>query len=125
LKNAPPPKSVFAAGVQQLSLDKAFEVGKTFYTDGIFYSISQPKDSSEAITVSALSKNAMHESATDAVYIDQYSGNVLGKLNFSERSTGAQVRSTFKPIHTGSIWGLPSKIIAFLVCLFGVSFPIT
>jgi uncharacterized iron-regulated membrane protein len=35
------------------------------------------------------------------------------------------VRSTFKPVHTGSIWGLPSKIVAFVVCLFGVSFPIT
>ena len=64
-------------------------------------------------------------SATDAVYIDQYSGKVLGTLKFEERSLGARVRSTFKPVHTGSIWGTPSKIIAFIVCLFVVSFPIT
>jgi uncharacterized iron-regulated membrane protein len=84
-----------------------------------------PKDSSEAVSVSALSKNAVHESATDAVYIDQYSGEVLGQLEFKNKSLGAKVRSTFKPVHTGSIWGTPSKIIAFIVCLFGVTFPIT
>jgi uncharacterized iron-regulated membrane protein len=50
---------------------------------------------------------------------------VLGTLAFSQRSLGARVRSTFKPVHTGSIWGTPSKIIAFIVCLFGVTFPIT
>ncbi|HLL45027.1 MAG TPA: PepSY-associated TM helix domain-containing protein, partial [Segetibacter sp.] len=33
--------------------------------------------------------------------------------------------ATFKPLHVGSIYGLPSKIIAFLVCFLGVTFPIT
>jgi uncharacterized iron-regulated membrane protein len=87
--------------------------------------VQAAKDSTEAITVSALRKDALHESATDAAYIDQYSGRLLGTLRFEERSLGARVRSSFKPIHTGSIWGTPSKILAFIVCLFGVSFPIT
>jgi uncharacterized iron-regulated membrane protein len=84
-----------------------------------------PKDSTEAVSVSRLGTDAAHESATDVVYIDQYSGSVLGKQAFGDRSLGAQVRSTFKPVHTGSIWGMPSKIIAFIVCLLGVTFPIT
>ena len=46
-------------------------------------------------------------------------------MAFSERSLGARVRSSFKPVHTGSIWGTPSKVIAFVVCLFGASFPVT
>jgi uncharacterized iron-regulated membrane protein len=50
---------------------------------------------------------------------------VLGQLRFEDRSLGAQVRSTFKPVHTGSIGGIPTKIIAFITCLFGVSFPVT
>ncbi len=28
-------------------------------------------------------------------------------------------------MHTGSIYGWPSKILAFVVCVFGVSFPVT
>jgi uncharacterized iron-regulated membrane protein len=59
------------------------------------------------------------------VYIDQYSGAVLGQLPFEQRSLGAKTRSYFKPVHTGSIWGTPSKILAFIVCLLGVTFPIT
>ena len=125
LKNPPPPKSVFVADAQSISFDEALATAKTMYTDVEFYSVTLPKDSAEAVSVSVLSKRAVHESATDALYIDQYSGKVLGRLLFKDKSPGARVRSTFKPVHTGSIWGTPSKIIAFLVCLFGVSFPIT
>jgi uncharacterized iron-regulated membrane protein len=28
-------------------------------------------------------------------------------------------------VHVGSIWGLPSKIIAVIVCILGASFPVT
>lgn len=125
LKAPSPPKSVYVIDAKRISYDDAFAAGRAVYTDAAFYNVSLPKDSADAITVSALSKNAVHENATDAVYLDQYSGTVLGKMTFADRSLGARVRSTFKPVHTGSIWGLPSKIIAFLVCLCGVTFPIT
>ena len=108
-----------------ISFDDALASAQTVYAGADYYNISMAKDSADAITVSALGKNAVHESATDAVYIDQYSGKVLGTMKFGERSSGAQVRSFFKPVHTGSIWGTPSKIIAFIVCLLGVTFPIT
>ncbi|MDB5197596.1 MAG: hypothetical protein JWP88_1967 [Flaviaesturariibacter sp.] len=125
LKAPPPPKSTFIAGAQKISADQAFNIAATTFNNAEWYSLSLPKDSADAVTVSALSSGAVHENATDAVYIDQYSGAVLGTLPYDKRSLGARVRSTFKPVHTGSIWGLPSKIIAFIVCLFGVSFPIT
>jgi len=125
LKPPPPPKSIYLAEAKCISFDKALAAAKTVYPSAEFYNLSTPKDSSEALNITALSHNSVHELATDAVYLDQYSGAVLGKMDFDDRSLGAQVRSTFKPVHTGSIWGMPSKIIAFIVCLFGVSFPIT
>lgn len=124
LKAAPPPKSVYT-NTEPVSLSNSLATAQSVYSDAVYYNLSLPKDSAEAITVSALPQNAIHESATDAVYIDQYSGKVLSQLPFSNRSVGAQVRSAFKPVHTGSIWGMPSKIIAFIVCLMGVTFPIT
>jgi uncharacterized iron-regulated membrane protein len=72
-----------------------------------------------------LSTDAVHETATDVLYLDQYSGEVVGQYLYSDRNTGAKVRATFRPVHVGSIWGLPSKIIALLVCLLGTSFPVT
>ncbi|HEV7333474.1 MAG TPA: PepSY-associated TM helix domain-containing protein [Flavisolibacter sp.] len=125
LKAPPPPKSTYVADAKRISFDKALAAAQTVYPSAEFYAIAMPKDSTEPISVSRLGADAVHESATDAVYIDQYSGAVLGKMAFGERSLGAQVRSAFKPVHTGSIWGTPSKIIAFVVCLLGVTFPIT
>jgi len=125
IKAPPPPKSRYIADAKKITFDKALAAAKTVYPAGEFYSVSMPKDSAEAVSVTTLGHDAAHESATDAVYIDQYSGVVIGKMAFGDRSLGAQVRSTFKPVHTGSIWGTPSKIIAFIVCLLGVTFPIT
>jgi uncharacterized iron-regulated membrane protein len=125
MKAPEPPKSAYVADAKRISFDKALAAAQTVYPSADFYNIAMPKDSTEPISVSRLGADAAHESATDAVYIDQYSGAVLGKMAFGERSLGAQVRSAFKPIHTGSIWGTPSKIIAFITCLLGVTFPIT
>ncbi|MGZ8538671.1 MAG: PepSY-associated TM helix domain-containing protein [Flavisolibacter sp.] len=124
-KNPPPPKSNFGAGAETILFDQALTVAKKQYPDAQFYSITRPKDSADIFSVSSLPGNPVHESATDALYIDQYTGAVAGKLEFKDRSLGARVRSSFKPIHTGSIWGTPSKILAFIVCLLGVTFPIT
>ena len=125
MKPPAPPKSDYVAEAKPISFDKALAATRTVYPQASFYNLSAPKDSTEAYTVSALGLDPAHESATDAVYLDQYSGTVLGQLPFAERSTGAKARSFFKPVHTGSIWGTPSKIIAFIVCLLGVTFPIT
>src|SRR5215213_1458781 len=111
LKNPAPPKSAYVADAKRISVDHALASAKTIYADAQFYSVSLPTDSSQSITVIALGKHPVHEAATDAVYIDQYSGNVLGKLWVSEKNLGGRVRSTFKPVHTGSIGGTPTKIL--------------
>ena len=125
LKAPPPPNSVYMEGAKKVKAQLALDKAKEIYPVAQFYSLSMPKDSVGTMTIQVLGNNAVHESATDAVYIDQYAGTVAGTQTFSQRSLGAKVRSAFKPVHTGSIWGTPSKIIAFIVCLFGVSFPIT
>jgi uncharacterized iron-regulated membrane protein len=125
IKPAAPPKSTVVPDAAQISFAAAYTAGKTVYPEAEFYNIAMPKGKEDAINITVLDKDAMHEGATHAVYVDQYSGAILGGLPFGERSLGAQVRSTFKPVHTGSIWGTPSKIIAFIVCLFGTTFPVT
>lgn len=120
-----PPKSVMMDGGKRISSDAALNVVTSMYASALFYNVQLPKDPADVVTVSVLPQKAAHENATDAVYLDQYSGAVVGTLPYNARSLGARVRSTFKPVHTGSIWGMPSKIVAFVVCLFGVSFPVT
>ena len=125
VKGPKPPQSILIGAKEKINLDFAYAVANKEMPEAVFYSLTLPKDSVEPFTISSLSTHAPHTSATDAIYLDQYSGKKIGQLYFTERSTGAQVRATFKPVHTGSIWGLPSKLIALIVCILGTSFPVT
>ncbi len=119
------PTSLYAENKKTISLDHAYAAAQKNFSNKDFYTIAVPKDSLSSIVITGLDKKAVHETATDVLYLDQYSGNVLGQYLFSDRNFGAQVRATFRPVHVGSIWGTPSKIIAIIVCLLGTSFPIT
>lgn len=109
---------------KRISYDSAFKVISNQVTDVQYYNLRAPNDSTGIFTVTALAIGA-HESAADNYYIDQYSGNLIGSLKYKDKNLGQRVRATFKPVHVGSIYGWPSKIIAFLVCVLGVTFPVT
>lgn len=126
LKNPEPPKSlVLADSVKKIGFDKVLSIISTTQPEVKYYNINAPKEKDEVYMVSVLRNDAAHETATDAYYIDAYSGTIAGKLLFKDRSTGAKVRSTFKPVHTGAIFGTTSKIIALLACLIGFILPVT
>ncbi|WBO86476.1 PepSY-associated TM helix domain-containing protein [Hymenobacter yonginensis] len=91
----------------------------------VYYSLQLPKDAAGSIKVATLRPNAVYDNATDEVYLDQYSGSVLKSQTYEQRNLGQRVRGLFKPVHTGAIFGWPSKIVSLVVCLLGVTFPIT
>jgi uncharacterized iron-regulated membrane protein len=124
MKPVEPPSSTYQADKQRIGYDSAFVAIQKAAPDVQFYILRAPNDSTGIFSATVLQIGA-HESAADNYYIDQYSGKVIGNLKFQDKNLGQRVRSTFKPVHVGSIYGLPSKIIAFLVCIFGVTFPIT
>lgn len=123
-KPAEPPKATDAAGTA-IGLDKALVAAQNTYANAVFYNVALPKDSADVFTVQALPKDAAHENATHTAYVHPFSGTVIKTMAFTERNAGQRARSFVKPLHTGSIWGLPSKIIAFVICILGASFPIT
>ncbi|WP_165699429.1 PepSY-associated TM helix domain-containing protein [Hymenobacter jejuensis] len=125
MKNPEPPKSQVLPGGKAIGLDAAYAAARSQAGDAAFFAIQLPKDSAESIRVNLLRPNAAHETAGDELYLDQYSGQVLGKLAFEDRNLGQRVRRTFRPIHVGSIFGTPSKIIALIVCFLGTTFPVT
>lgn len=124
MKPAEPPHSAMQQGKKRISYDSAFIAISKTVTDVQYYTLRAPSDSTGIFSAAVLRTGA-HESASDSYYIDQYSGQIIGKLQFKDRNLGQRIRSTFKPVHVGSIYGLPSKIIAFLVCVLGVTFPVT
>ncbi len=120
-----PPVSVADTNSNIISAEAAFQTALHLWKSAEYYSIILPKDSTDVYTISALNADAVHETASDQLFIDQYAGNILKTNLYKDRNLGQRIRSTFKPVHTGSILGWPGKVVAVITCLFGFSFPIT
>jgi uncharacterized iron-regulated membrane protein len=112
-------------GQPVISFEDILQLARNSIVDAEYYNISAPKDSLSAYAIGVLSAKAPHETATDNYYADRYEAIIIGTQKFSERNLGQRVRATFKPVHTSAIFGLPSKIIGFIACLLGASFPVT
>lgn len=61
----------------------------------------------------------------DELRFDRYSGKQLYRRNYNEKNRGEKLIAMNYDIHVGAIWGLPGKIIAFIVSLIAASLPVT
>ncbi|CAG5070209.1 hypothetical protein DYBT9623_02949 [Dyadobacter sp. CECT 9623] len=86
---------------------------------------TMPKTDSLSITVSKVNDNAAVSNIVSFLYFDKNNGNLVSKRLYENESRGMKARRLVYPIHTGNIWGLPTKIIAFIVALIAASLPVT
>ncbi|REA64332.1 PepSY domain-containing protein [Dyadobacter luteus] len=56
---------------------------------------------------------------------DQYTGKLLKTHYFTDKNPGEKLRGLNYEIHTGSILGLPGKILAFFASLIAASLPVS
>lgn len=84
-----------------------------------------PTDTVNSILVikGNLEKNIPNQSSI--VFFDKYTAKSIQEKPYEFFTQGDKVRRIIFPIHTGSIFGYPTKIIAFLVSLFAATSPIT
>ncbi|SNC61086.1 Uncharacterized iron-regulated membrane protein [Hymenobacter gelipurpurascens] len=108
-----------------LSPDAVLQLVLRQVPQAVYYSLQLPKDASASFKVATLRRGAVYENATDEMFLDQYTGKVLSQQTYEQRNLGQRVRGMFKPVHTGAVFGWPSKIIALVVCVLGFTFPIT
>lgn len=87
--------------------------------------IRMPSDTINSIMVIKLNIEKSIPNISSIAYFDKYTGEIVKIKPYESFSTGDKVRRLIYPIHTGSIYGYPTKILAFLVCLFAVTLPIT
>ena len=120
-----PPKSVMPAGAQPVSLDQVYAGARQQMPAAEFYQLNRPREADGTFTVTVMPADAAHERASNQLFFDQYSGARIGQLLFQDKNLGQRVRSTFYPVHVGSIGGVPGRIIAFLSCVAGFTFPVT
>lgn len=111
---------------QTITLQEALDIAnKEMDYEYRTLSASLPKDEKGTFEVNKNELARWNETVNDRVFIDQYSGAVVKKEIFADKSTGDKIASSIRALHFGDIYGLFSKIIYFISCLIATSLPIT
>jgi uncharacterized iron-regulated membrane protein len=118
------PLSVYRPGIAAISPEAAVSALSDKIADAENYTIRYPRDTAAVYIFNVLKKGSV-ELATDVYYVDQYSGKVAGSALYANKSLGQRIRGVIKPIHTGSIYGWPTQVLAFLITLVSLIFPVT
>ena len=126
----PMKKNEVPANRQQLPVATGFyekvcrETNRRLPNKGIV-SIGIPEKDSLSIVVSKENLEASIPNVVDFLYFERGTGELLKERLYRNESTGMKVRRMVYPIHTGSIYGWPTKVLAFFSCLVAVSLPVT
>ncbi|AMR28370.1 hypothetical protein A0257_15580 [Hymenobacter psoromatis] len=114
-----------AEGGPAIAYDAALRAGQATHPTADFWRIGAPKDPTAAIPVSAPSTLPLRSLGLDTLFVDRATGAVLGQHPYSRQTAGAQLRRLTKPLHTGEIGGIWTKILALVVTLCSLTFPVT
>lgn len=87
--------------------------------------VSVPLEDSLSINVFKENKEVRLANVASAAWFDRRSGEILRSRPYEKESTGMKIRRLIYPIHTGSAYGWPTRIIAFVVSLFAATLPVT
>lgn len=108
-------------------LDRAWYKVLTEETDAAgFYMTPYPADEEDAIEIIAYQDEGTWYNKNE-YYFDQYTlerYRVQGDV-YEEASLADQLMLLNYDIHVGAVWGLPGKILAFLISLVTASLPVT
>ncbi|MBC2607853.1 PepSY-associated TM helix domain-containing protein [Pelagicoccus albus] len=114
-----PPKSADAPeGVKQISPDKALSIAKAAYPNfgATDFTLDLPHPGTND-AFSVLGDITRPFEDIGAVFIDQHTGEILLSTSSESFPLPTHLTLLFYPIHTGSIFGLGTKVLAVLSCL--------
>lgn len=100
------------------------QTNKLLPNDGKLLLIFPEKDSL-SITASKRDDQAKISNIVNFLFFDHHTGELIAKRMYDNETTGMKVRRLIFPIHTGSLLGLPTQIIALLASLLAASLPVT
>lgn len=105
-------------------IDRIYSVLAASNQNALSFTINVPKKPKDVISISV--RNNIHTRYNTVRYqFDQYSGKLLKTSLFEDKNNGEKLRAMNYDIHTGSVLGLPGKILAFLAALVSASLPVT
>ncbi len=111
-----PAKVTAIPGAHQISLDRALEIARTALPGATPFYVPTVSPT-DAYVVRARFPEDLTPGGRSRVTIDSYTGDVLGVENSRTAPAGRRVETMNRAIHTGDIFGLPSKILMALASL--------
>lgn len=87
--------------------------------------ITVPPADSLSVRVSKLNLEASYSNVVDYIYYEKGTGRILQERLYKNETMGMKVRRIIYPIHTGNIYGWPTKVLALIGTLVAFSLPIT
>lgn len=117
--------SKYVANTRKVSIASVMLAANEFLIKDGMTSVVLPKDSVGSYLISSTSTGFFALAATDKITIDQYTGTILKHEKFSDKNFGEKIAATIRPLHTGEILGIFSKIVYFIFCLIATSLPVT
>ncbi len=117
-----PPKSIRKEGAVRLGVDEIIAIARREQSQREMY-IDFPHAAEDSFTVYAGDYDS--PSTLTFLYIDQYSGATLDAIRWGQLSAAAKTQVAAYSIHVGSIYGLPTKILAALVCVMIIAMSVT
>lgn len=110
---------------EALSPDQVLVIARKEFPFRGKVTLSLAKSPEASFEVTKKNDAKFNKEAFDKIVIDQYSGKILKKELFANKTTGQKIAAQMKAIHLGEIYGGFSKIIYFISCLIATSLPIT
>ena len=100
-----------------LALTEQLKIADAALPGAITKSIYFPSKPEETLQIRMKLPQENEEYGNSNVYLDQYSGKVLKVDNALKMPLGDRVLNSFVPLHYGTFWGLPSRILYVFVGL--------
>ncbi|MDO3626376.1 PepSY domain-containing protein [Mucilaginibacter sp. BT774] len=109
-------KIVPQTNVKQISPDRALQLARLTLPGASPFDINIPGQT-EAYSIRCRYPEDLTPGGRSMVMIDPYSTKVLFIESSRTAPTGTRIKIANRAIHTGDIFGVPSKILGLLVCL--------
>ena len=100
-------------GAKLLAPDEAVAIARTYMPGAAPYRVQMPNYGG-AYQIAFLYPQDPVVGDRNVVIVDPYDGSVLSLSRSSQLSRGERALAMNEAIHTGSVWGMPSRILAWL-----------
>lgn len=111
------PVSQTVAGKSALGITEILKIADATLPNAETTYINLPTKPEETFTIYKKSPQALNDFGDSSVYVDQYSGKILKLVDGRNLPLAEKVLNSFTPLHYGTFWGLPTRILYVFVGL--------